>query len=68
MTGLDGAAAERLLEARLSPRRREHAQRVAAEAARLAQRFGAPREKAELAGLSGPGLYMLDREMGARQG
>ncbi|OPZ47187.1 MAG: putative nicotinate-nucleotide adenylyltransferase [Actinobacteria bacterium ADurb.BinA094] len=51
MTGLDGAAAERLLEARLSPRRREHARRVAAEAARLAQRFGAPREKAELAGL-----------------
>lgn len=24
-------------------------------------------DKAELAGLSGPGLYMLDREMGARQ-
>ncbi len=51
MTGIDRAAAERLIAVRLSPRRRDHAHRVAAEAVILAQRFGAPPEKAELAGL-----------------
>jgi predicted HD superfamily hydrolase involved in NAD metabolism len=51
VTGIDRAAAERLIAARLSPRRRDHAHRVAAEAAVLAQRFGASEEKAEIAGL-----------------
>jgi predicted HD superfamily hydrolase involved in NAD metabolism len=51
VTPLDRAAAERLIAARLSARRREHAHRVAAEAVVLAERFGAPAEKAELAGL-----------------
>jgi predicted HD superfamily hydrolase involved in NAD metabolism len=51
VTDIDRAAAEELIAARLSPRRCEHAHRVAAEAVTLAQRFGAPAEKAELAGL-----------------
>jgi len=51
--------AEALLEARLSPRRRDHAHRVAAEAVVLARRFGAPEDKAELAGL----LHDLCREL-----
>jgi predicted HD superfamily hydrolase involved in NAD metabolism len=51
VTGIDRAAAEALIEGRLSPRRRDHAHRVAAEAVLLAERFGAPRDKAEIAGL-----------------
>ena len=51
MTDIDRAAAEALIAARLSPRRRDHAHRVAAEAVVLARRFGASPEKAELAGL-----------------
>lgn len=51
MTDIDRAAAEALIEGRLSPRRRDHAHRVAAEAVLLAERFGAPRDKAEIAGL-----------------
>jgi predicted HD superfamily hydrolase involved in NAD metabolism len=51
VTVIDRAAAEELIAARLSPRRREHAHRVAAEAVTLARRFGASPEKAELAGL-----------------
>jgi predicted HD superfamily hydrolase involved in NAD metabolism len=51
MTGIDRAAAEQLIAARLSPRRRDHAHRVADEARALATRFGASPEKAELAGL-----------------
>ncbi len=51
MTGIDRPVAEALIEARLSPRRRDHAHRVAAEAVVLAGRFGAPRDKAEIAGL-----------------
>ena len=51
MTGIDRAAAEELIAARLSPRRRDHARRVAAEAVILAERFGASARKAELAGL-----------------
>ena len=51
MTRIDRAAAEGLIAARLSPRRRDHAHRVAAEAVVLAERFGASAEKAELAGL-----------------
>jgi len=43
--------AERLIEARLTERRRAHSHRVAAEAAVLAQRFGASPQAAELAGL-----------------
>ena len=43
--------AERLIEARLSQKRRAHAHRVAAEAVLLARRFGASEEDAELAGL-----------------
>ena len=51
MTGIDRAAAEELIAARLSPRRRSHAHRVAAEAVILAERFGAAPEAAEVAGL-----------------
>ena len=51
VTRIDRAAAEGLIAARLSPRRRDHAHRVAAEAVVLAERFGASAEKAELAGL-----------------
>ena len=51
MTGIDRAAAEALIAARLSPRRRDHAHRVAAEAVVLAGRFGASPEAAEVAGL-----------------
>ena len=51
MTGIDRAAAEALIEDRLSPRRRAHAHRVAEEAVLLAKRFGAPWGKAEIAGL-----------------
>jgi predicted HD superfamily hydrolase involved in NAD metabolism len=53
------AEAEALIDQRLSPRRRDHAHRVAAEAVALAHRFGAPEEKAELAGL----LHDLCREL-----
>jgi len=56
---MDRAAAETLIEGRLSGRRREHARRVAAEAVALARRFGAPEDKAELAGL----LHDLCREL-----
>ncbi len=56
---MDRAAAEALIAARVSPRRREHAHRVAAEAVVLARRFGAPVEKAELAGL----LHDMCREL-----
>lgn len=59
MTGIDRAEAEALIAARLSPRRRDHAHRVAAEAVVLARRFGAPEHKAELAGL----LHDLCREL-----
>jgi predicted HD superfamily hydrolase involved in NAD metabolism len=48
---IDRALAERLIAGRLSERRREHAQRVAAEAAELARRYGASPEAAEIAGL-----------------
>jgi predicted HD superfamily hydrolase involved in NAD metabolism len=51
--------AEALIAERLSPRRRDHAHRVAAEAVALARRFGAPVHKAELAGL----LHDLCREL-----
>lgn len=51
MTGIDRAAAEALIEDRLSPRRRDHAHRVAKEAVLLAARFGAASDKAEIAGL-----------------
>jgi predicted HD superfamily hydrolase involved in NAD metabolism len=51
--------AEALIAERLSPRRRDHAHRVAAEAVVLAQRFGASAQKAELAGL----LHDLCREL-----
>ena len=43
--------AQRLIAARLSEKRRAHAQRVAAEAVVLARRFGASEADAELAGL-----------------
>jgi predicted HD superfamily hydrolase involved in NAD metabolism len=56
---MDRAAAEALIHERLSPRRREHAHRVAAEAVILARRFGAPAGKAEIAGL----LHDLCREL-----
>ena len=56
---MDRAAAEALIAGRLSARRRDHAHRVAAEAVTLARRFGAPVEKAELAGL----LHDLCREL-----
>jgi predicted HD superfamily hydrolase involved in NAD metabolism len=48
---IDRAQAERLIAGRLSEKRREHSQRVAAEAADLALRFGAPPETAVIAGL-----------------
>jgi predicted HD superfamily hydrolase involved in NAD metabolism len=51
VTGIDRAAADELIAARLSPRRRSHAHRVAAEAVALAVRFGAAPEAAEVAGL-----------------
>lgn len=51
MTGIDRAAAEALIAARLSSRRREHSHRVAAEAVALARRYGASPEEAEVAGL-----------------
>jgi predicted HD superfamily hydrolase involved in NAD metabolism len=51
VTGIDRAAAEELIAARLSPRRLAHAQRVAAVATELAGRFGASPEAAEVAGL-----------------
>jgi predicted HD superfamily hydrolase involved in NAD metabolism len=51
VTRIDRPAAEGLIAARLSPRRRDHAHRVAFEAVVLAERFGASAEKAELAGL-----------------
>lgn len=51
--------AEELLAARLSPARREHARRVAAEAVALARRYGADPEAALVAGL----LHDLCREM-----
>ena len=51
MTGIERATAEALIADRLSVRRRDHAHRVAAEAVLLAERFGAPRDKAEIAGL-----------------
>jgi predicted HD superfamily hydrolase involved in NAD metabolism len=57
--GMDRAAAEALIAERLTPRRRDHAHRVAAEAVTLAGRFDAPREQAELAGL----LHDLCREL-----
>jgi len=59
VTGVDRAQAEALIAERLSPRRRDHAHRVAAEAVVLARRFGAPVEQAELAGL----LHDLCREL-----
>jgi predicted HD superfamily hydrolase involved in NAD metabolism len=59
VTALDRAQAEALISERLSPRRRDHAHRVTAEAVALAERFGAPVEKAELAGL----LHDLCREL-----
>ena len=59
MTAMDRGAAEALIFERLSPRRRDHAHRVAAEAVVLARRFGAPVDKAELAGL----LHDLCREL-----
>jgi predicted HD superfamily hydrolase involved in NAD metabolism len=49
--GIDRDAAEALIAARLSPRRCEHSHRVAAEAVVLARRYGAPPDKAEIAGL-----------------
>jgi len=48
---IDRAQAELLLAGRLSEKRREHSQRVAAEAAELARRFGAAPEAAGIAGL-----------------
>jgi predicted HD superfamily hydrolase involved in NAD metabolism len=56
---MDRAEAEALIDERLSPRRRDHARRVAAEAVTLARRFGASEVKAELAGL----LHDLCREL-----
>lgn len=52
------AAAERLAQARLSPRRLEHSRRVAAQATAFARRWGASPAAAELAGL----LHDLCRE------
>jgi predicted HD superfamily hydrolase involved in NAD metabolism len=57
--GMDREQAEALIAARLSPRRRDHAHRVAAQAVVLAERFGVPADKAELAGL----LHDLCREL-----
>jgi predicted HD superfamily hydrolase involved in NAD metabolism len=51
VTEIDSAAAEVLLEGRLTPRRRAHAHRVSEEAVVLAERFGAHCGKAEVAGL-----------------
>lgn len=51
MTGIDREAAEALIEERLSPKRRDHAHRVAAAAVTLARRYGAPDGAAEVAGL-----------------
>ena len=48
---IDRPQAERLIAGRLSQRRCEHAQRVAAVAAQLARRYGASPEAAEIAGL-----------------
>jgi HD superfamily phosphohydrolase YqeK len=48
---IDRGEAERLLAARLSPKRLAHAHRVAAEAVSLARRFGVSESDAELAGL-----------------
>ncbi len=48
---IDAAEAERLVAARLSPRRLAHTHRVAAEAVSLARRFGVAEREAELAGL-----------------
>ncbi|MCX6371981.1 MAG: bis(5'-nucleosyl)-tetraphosphatase (symmetrical) YqeK [Actinobacteria bacterium] len=48
---IDRAQAELLIAGRLSEKRREHSRRVAAEAAELAQRFGAAPEAAVIAGL-----------------
>jgi predicted HD superfamily hydrolase involved in NAD metabolism len=59
VTGMSRAEAESLVAQRLSPRRRDHAHRVAAEAVVLARRFGASPERAELAGL----LHDLCREL-----
>jgi len=59
VTEIDRAAAEELIAARLSPRRADHAHRVATEAVVLARRFGASPEKAELAGL----LHDYSREL-----
>jgi predicted HD superfamily hydrolase involved in NAD metabolism len=59
MSVMDRARAEALIDDRLSPRRRDHAHRVAAGTVVLAQRFGASEEKAELAGL----LHDLCREL-----
>jgi predicted HD superfamily hydrolase involved in NAD metabolism len=59
VSGIDREDAEALIAARLSPRRRDHARRVAAEAVVLAERFGAPPDKAEVAGL----LHDLCREL-----
>ncbi len=56
---MDRARAEELIGERLSPRRRDHAHRVAAEAVALAERFGAAADLAELAGL----LHDLCREL-----
>lgn len=51
MKSLGREEAERLIAARLSPRRLAHSRRVAAEAVALARRFGADEHDAELAGL-----------------
>lgn len=58
---MNRAAAERLAEARLSPRRLEHSRRVAALAAAYARRWGASPAAAELAGL----LHDVCRELPA---
>ena len=55
---IDRAAAEGLMEGRLSRRRAAHSRRVAATAAVLAKRWGASPESAEVAGL----LHDLRRE------
>lgn len=51
MTAEDQHKYTELLRARLSGRRFEHSVNVAREAVRLAEKYGADREKAELAGL-----------------
>lgn len=51
MTPIDRDAAEALIAARLSARRRDHSHRVAAEAVLLATRHGASPEAAEVGGL-----------------